>query len=1352
MPFGSGEGDRFDRTSFKFIFKGLNVARPANMIEPGQYAYVKNIRSYIEGKLETRPGLTSLSSGYTALHSITRLNDLPVNDWTYIVGDGTTIKFGKTVLINADTGYSGLPFTCIEARPERSPSPLLYYTEGSKLRKIDVAGNVRNWGIFPPTAPPVVELSPAEVTSITDCTSSNPEAVAENGNVWNKSVNAISMTQVNRTNTTIASILYDSGSTGYCNIVPTAMGTDIQPGQRILVDGAEYVVVEQVFAAIADTTIAGIAYVSGATGECVIQLSTPVTGLVTNTLVRINAAETVRVLSVTNGPDGLPCFRCVTSGSFNVGDSVTGFQNFRCYTTGTYATTDTLVTKAYNFEVDPDSTTPTGIGQVRHNIELDLSSAGGRPITDDDEINIGIYLEDISRLIEGRIFIDVDEGTTSSYTATDVSRNYYFYPFRAADLQRYAVPTDPTTQQQAGQSIIQARQIDQFNEGPLRTIRDPISGAVVSYDQFIRDRQKIEQGLPGGIFGGIRRKLLNRYNEALGNVGQGGGLLTGPVLETGEFQAGSGQEQWYQLRVKVGDLIRVGTDSSRSLKDSTSFMVQFNLSGTTATDCRFSSVWIGGTYGPDSETDSDLLGNAYYYRYVARNSSTGETSLPSPPTRAGVIGRRQQRTVTFNTVSDAQVDKLDLYRYGGTILQWVYIATVDNTGTPTFVDNLADESITSNPLLSFENFPPVPTADSPKSGTCNVVGTRVEITAGDTLDVNYAPGTEFIINGKTFLFYAQPESTTTVELTESAGALTDAQFEIPNPIIMGNTLPTVFGPYGQGSGGLFYFFVGDTINPGVLYWTNGNDPNSCSDLNYLEITGPGEPLIGGIIYDGRPYVFSSEKMYLVSQNLSPQPGESQFFAQEIANSKGAWTRRGIACDTLIYFVGKDGIYESEGGQPRSITDDVLFPLFPHDGQPGTASAIGGIPPPDYTNPNSFSLTADGQYVRFVYQDSLSNWNMLIWEKRYRRWMYDDYGDGGVRVIFPDESLAAFATPYRLIAGTANGNFCVQTGTLDVTEAIPFRVITIAHDFGDTRAKKRLGDIMLDAAGGFIGIPVSVYLDNFSSLLVTTNVLAPARSIQIIDLNSGDEVFAVNVGLDIQYPGTGGARLELYEWQPSAVMKPVDTFLRATDWELSGGLGAKFLQGLLIEADTFGSDRQIRVESADGGVIETLTINHSRQMVKAYSLANPAIGSSFRLWPEDNFDDWRLFNVAWIFEPAPELVTVWETQGTTDDICGWATTREAYITVMSTDTVTLTINYDGVDVEYEIPSTAGAQEKIYLPLQAIKSKIRSYRLSSPTPFRLFKKDCCVMLAGWGRNTEMTVNKPFGGPSREDGAAI
>lgn len=1362
---GTGFGDPYQREPLKFIYTkgGLNLARPANLLEPGMYPFVRNIRSYSQGELRTRPGLTALSSGHSLGHSIFRLNDPVLSDYGYFCGVGNEVRFGKTTLATLDAGWSGNPLTAIDSRPLRSPSPLIYIADSNKLRKYDVTGAGDNWGIAIPSARIRTSTSISKMLVLTDCVVTTPTANTESGNVpgapsnvWSLDVGGSADTSGNRVNTTISQIHYDTGITGYCNIVPAAVtGTEFQPGMRIILDagGASsiFVLVEQVFPAVKTTTISDIFYDSGAIGPATIVLANSSPGLIANNLIQVGASEIVRIEAVINGPANQPAVRVTLANTYTAGAPVAGFVNFRVFDPipAGHSIGQALQARYYQWTIGAAG---ASIG-LKHNVQMDLStltfSTDSSPVTEDDYVSIGIFIDDISKLVEGRLWICVDPQVTLAYTANDYTRDYYYYPFRASDLQTQA-GTSGVTQVQASGDVIQRSYIDEFNSmnqarmtQTVREYKDFRTGQVIDQETF-----DLYQRQTGGRASIVFRPQDRTIEVPTENTT---GINPNPSEQSGAWQIGSGFSRWYQLRFRIGDMIRVGTDKTRTLKDVTSMYVSFTVSG--ACVVRFSSTFILGGDGPDTMDDTDLNGRAYYYRAVGRNSVTGEISAPSAPTRAGVVTRRKRVQVSLPTTHpDPQVDKIDWYRYGGTLFEWRFIGTCDNTGTPTFVDSLGDRVVVNNPLLDFTTFRPFPTADIPRRGTASITGTMMRRLTGDFFNPNWAPGTLVYIGGVAIPLYDHPASTTVQELTASASGLNNVAavytWEIPNPIIVGQPLPVVWGPYGQGQTGLFYFACGDPRNPGTLYFTNANDPNSASDANNLEITSPSAPLIGGLVYDGRPYVFSSEEFFYLNFNPNPQPGESLFSAQRVANSRGAWSYTAIAVDDKIYFAGKDGLYESEGGQPRSLTDDTLYPLFPHDGQPGTD--IGPVKAPDYSKPLSMRLQSDGEYLRFIYQAVDDTWNMLLMRKATGTWFYDVYGDGGLLVVRHDTGKQQ----YRLMGFTGNGNFVQQSGTLDVATPIEARLRTMAFDGGDPRAQKRWGDYMLDLNTEGVITQVTPIFENYTLPEPTQNVSLAARGNLVLELNNGDEKFGVNYGLDITHPGTLGSSLFLYEWQPSWVPKPERTFLRATDWEGFSDNGNVFLQGLLIEADTQGLDKLVQVDT-DQGIVATLTLNHPRQSTKPYVIDPPVDVHQVRLTSEDT-DSWRLYSLKWIWEPTPEAVTIWQSPPVSHGIPGWLFIREIWLTISGPAAVTLIVNIDGVNQPPITVPGSPTMRTFYLSFYPVKGKLFSYRLTSPSPFQLFETESWVRVGMFSRGGEILMDtQPFGMKSslgRESAATI
>jgi hypothetical protein len=232
--------------------------------------------------------------------------------------------------------------------------------------------------------------------------------------------------------------------------------------------------------------------------------------------------------------------------------------------------------------------------------------------------------------------------------------------------------------------------------------------------------------------------------------------------------------------------------------------------------------------------------------------------------------------------------------------------------------------------------------------------------------------------------------------------------------------------------------------------------------------------------------------------------------------------------------------------------------------------------------------------------------------------------------------------------------------------------------------------------------------------------------------------------------------KLYYWEPSYLIRPEDTFLRATDWDNCDYQGMKFIQGLIIEADTEGQTRQVLVQG-DQSDVETLTINHNGQLEKPYSLNQPVQKHLMRLLPTDLTSHWRLFNVRWVYEPAPEFAREWKTQGTDHDIPGYQFLKDGYIAHNSTADITLNILVDDQLFTYTIPNSGGVYVKTYILFsilnsgRALKGSLFTYELTSANPFQLFQKDSEVRVHAWaGGGYE--VKLPFGDISRKAGARI
>ena len=207
------------------------------------------------------------------------------------------------------------------------------------------------------------------------------------------------------------------------------------------------------------TTIAAIIYDSGSSGLCSISLGIQTPTLARNSLILLSSTSIVRVLSVTVGPDGLYSFRCNDPHTHVAGDAVRSIVTFRVYTTisipssgvGVPTSSTTITGNALETQVT------AGVGYATKTVALDLSqfafvNGANRPLQPDDYMHISLRFDVPSNISSGRILLDVDPVTN------DFTQNFYYKEFRQSDLQSAASGT--LTSVVAIQTAIQNQSID----------------------------------------------------------------------------------------------------------------------------------------------------------------------------------------------------------------------------------------------------------------------------------------------------------------------------------------------------------------------------------------------------------------------------------------------------------------------------------------------------------------------------------------------------------------------------------------------------------------------------------------------------------------------------------------------------------------------------------------------------------------------------------------------------------------------------------------------------------------------------------------------------------------------------
>lgn len=1115
-----------NRKPFKFNCSGLDLFHPVDMMPPTYFPYINNCRSLIAGTVGVRPGYSQIGTHNLGdpIHSIRRMNNLlpganPAS--ALFMGIGTNLYAGDPngPFLPIAASFSGNPLTSVIFRPDQSPEPWIYIADQNKMVKCNCAETVRNVGVAPPTVAPTPEIS--TVGGVRNVTNNG---IIEDGNSntgWTGggTGGAVAVNTRVPAATTVSNILYDSGSNGWACLSPqNAAGSYgfLQPGCRLILTGSggpETVTVTEVHADIPDTTIAGIIYDSGSTGLCSIALSTQTPNLARNSILLLGVTSTVRVLSVTVGPDGLSSLRCSAPHTHVAGDAVRSVVSFRCYTTisipapaggGPPTSATTITGNALEIQI----TVGTGYATKTQSIDLSLFAfvnGSNRPLMPDDYLHISLRFDVPTAISSGRLMLDVDPVTN------DFTQNFFYKEFRQSDLQSAASGTLTSIVTQ--QTAIQNQVIDNSA---------PDSGAI-------------------------------------------------------SVQLGTGTAQWTELFIKLADLVRVGTNQSVGLADVKAIRVELTTTATVIMD--FSAWWVAGSYGPDVQTGSPV-GIQYQYRY--RDSRTGAKSVPGPPCRFDLYPLRQQITVGVTASSDPQVDKIDIQRFDPSLATLVYVGSTANV-TGNFNDDTQSSLIAGNPSLETNVFQPWPVLDTPKSGIVTVAGTSVTWISGDQFQTSLILGTVILIGNDAVQIYGQPHSTTFLELVSNLGALTNVAYSIVSPTLLGQPLPVMFGPM-EGPTAIYAFGIGDSRNPGTVYWTNGNDLDSASDANTVEVTSPSEPLVSGVVWQTLVFVASAKRVFLGTPNFGQTSTGSptiNFTFTELTSISGSFSPWGMCKGPQgVYMVGRDGLYVLNYNDAKYYSQQI-YPLFPHDGQAAAAST-NSFTPVLMTNPAHLLLTYCDGSLYFDYFDVNSNASTMEIDTSGNYW---PHSYANVVISHYWEEVPEGVEP-RLLMGTFDGFLMMAGGTTDNGATLNGGIRTPSLDFDDPRSLKLFMDLMTDsdAPGGYT---CTLGFNNYS---VTMSTFAGGTTGRSQQLNSVSSTAAAGLVLyrNIAAFYILGAGALLYEFEPSFYLQPFYSKLYTTQLMDHGIPGWKQLRfGRIALIST--SSVLIQILNDDGVTLNSFTV-------------------------------------------------------------------------------------------------------------------------------------------------------------------
>lgn len=1296
------------KESLKFLCNGMVLSVVNDLPVKDKMNLMQNCRITTEGLIESRPYLDTFLTltGEPALvpHSIKVILNKANSSLNRIVGAGTKLFSGNgAALAQKDTGFSGNPLSIVDFRPEQSIEAYAYIGDKNKIKKISVSDVLSDIGITSPPKPVVWRIG-APNRKIID------KIAVGSGAAWNNLTGtAGAPAEIDRLNTTIVSYLADGALPNFASIVPLAFTSDIQKDSIVTLNASEDVVVEAVLPAALNAgiaTISKIAYDSGVAGLCTIVLSVSSTDIVRDSVLFLNGTEYVRVQDVTLDGNNIPSIRVSTVGTFVAGNTVSGVSSFRFYAMVGYAPTNTITGKYIKTVIGA-----LGISSITRIFNSDLlnTGVGGKPLSDDDVFHISVLPSNPGVITEIQVQFDVDSAIN------DFDHNYYYI--------------------------------------------------VISPNFFVGSAQQTSNSIAVTQQALQRQQLLQRKF----NVDDiGFSIFDDPTIDDPIINETSlGTSQWVEISVRLGDFKKVGADLSRTLKDVKAIRVSVN--STAAVDVSIDSLWVGGADALETKTQGFL---PYNYVWRIRDPATRTRSNWSPPLRTGIKISRGRVVLSFPDAF-ANYDhnyKIDIARFGGSLNDFRILGSIANDNSE-YTDTSSDRIIADNDLAGrfagqgstdavFDFYKPFAILDTPKKGTCSVVGTTFTRTAGDLLDISYPRGVQITINGIANRFYTNPSTNSIVELERDMGALTGVAFEIEAPLLTGKPLPIIAGPIGQGNFGLYILAIGDKNAAGTLYWLDGNSPDTQSDLNYTEITSPSEPLVGLVVYDGFGQLYSTARSFTVSPSVNSD-GVVIFIARENANSRGLFSPWAIDVGpSHIFFLSEnaDGIYRVQGnGNPECITADGFNSLFCVDKKPPSNIILTDgtiIYPPDYTAVNELRIFCTNAFMFFRFKDTHAQFVQLAFNLKLNNFVsYEVFPNNIIGATYREELENDDGLVLAGIAGgvgkfTSTGNFEALTQS---------RIIPFAFDANDARIVKEFTEEIISADNGLTGFSLKNYYDNGNSADAITNIAGNVlhkRQQFIVGLsgtNPSEGKLAQNITTIFNWLITSGVKL--YEEIFYFSFKGDEIEDRIGDLENDGSIGAKLWQGVVIEANTFGVDKTLNYYDDRNVLKATLIINHNGNQTISYGFVQPFISHTIRRTSGDGIS-WLPLVETYVTDPEPEAAKYWEGEFNNSDLPGMVASnlpglnvfKRIALSYRSTAEASFKIFFDDGDIQtYTIPSSDGDYKKFFFYLIAKKWLACKYRLESNQDVRLYKNGCEIWVRSFGSKDGFTPIRPFGGNS-------
>jgi hypothetical protein len=1116
-------------------FRGLSIANPINRLAAGLSAMASNVRAYLKGTVLLRNQLSSpITTFLESVQTLTRLNDStpagPADGYSLIGTDsgGNLYCYNSSGLQKVAVGLSGNPVSIVNFRPNASVQPWSYVFDSAPQGDVTITtkfaisgdattfvcngslkvrsdGLVYKAGIEEPQVPPIVGTGTSTITG-TDVLPATAMPWTNRGGVnadWNfggtetapDTNPVVILTPVAGSTVTLV-VTGTATVNGASGVGPgaSAPASSDYPGNFLLGGGAAVVV---------------MGAFTDAFGNVIGELSAPTSGYIYNVGSGVTLTVPPGAAQLHLGIDSHGGDFSLNSGSYSVAWTVSTsaiasnlalLGNVTAYYWGDSPHTGPVASYIWKNPNDIGSGTPRTIGDA-------AGSATNNSLIFDSTP------EDGTVPVQWDTLSSTGGITGSIVLFSPALESAGYQDFNCCIIGSFFVPA-------AGTYTFTIQNKDQvmFGIGGGATVGSgTVSGISGQTETVVSALPLLYVSTPNGEGGAVTQSIS----------------VTFPNI--GAYQFEVDWDYWYH--------------TGRSLI-------------ITASPTPGAGV---ATIPPlQAGTREDV---SYAVKY--RSSLTGAQSNPSPVS-AVLVTPVIANTIQAPYSPDPQVDKCDYYRQDSSLANYTYIGTGPNDGlggtiagvvyNTAIIDELSDTAAAGNQIMQYDDFEPVPSIDLPQSGVVNVSQGEITWVSGDQFNIRWLPGTVIEIGSPTqlaYTLYARPTSTTTMYIPSVPDG-TDLVYNIAEPILAAQPLPYLSGPTDNIN---YAYAVGDSYRPGTMYWCKGSNLDSWPDTNQQDVTDPGEPLNNVALSGGRGVLASIKRFWAIMPNFFNAVATvtgvegSTWTLQNTAINRGLFIPRCIAVEGggNVFFRVDDGIHVSPGGlESKSITDESLYPIFPHEGSTPVPVVRNGITiyPPDDTNPEAQKLTIQNAYLYWQYEDASGTPRVLVFDIAAMGWIWDSYSVA-VTCGTPNEGESV----QGILVGCNDGSVrqLVSTGGAETTTGMfaspamgnvgwaHTRLITVEYL---SNAPITMSFVCPDASTNGSIAPVAITLPSTSGTVAKLKVLPTANKWKLLQCIFTFTDPTAQIYLD-------GLAFNCKPWGSNAEYQPVNPFDGS-----SGGFGGQ----------------------------------------------------------------------------------------------------------------------------------------------------------------------------------------------------